>query len=86
MRKARILLILGTWIVILSYLGFPQYLKDVLFVLSGLGLIYLSYTLYAEAKEKETSEKTFDNYKENNFNENEMNSKENEEEYKGVEA
>lgn len=68
MRKARILLILGIWVAVLPYLGFPYSWKDVLMTLSGFGFIYFSYVLYKEFKEKEMKEhsgKTFDNFKEN---------------------
>lgn len=66
MRKSRILLILGIWVAVLPYLGFPYSWKDVLFTISGLGLIYFSYMLYQESKIKEkNSEKTFDNFSEN---------------------
>lgn len=76
MRKARILLILGLWITTLSYLGFPYAWKDVLFTLSGLGLVYFSYVLYKESKTKEVKEdKVFDNFSENDyFKENEQRS------------
>jgi len=68
MRKARILLTLGFWVTILPYLGFPYSWKDVLFTLSGLGLIYFSYVLYKESKIKEVQEnKVFDNFSENNY-------------------
>lgn len=68
MRKAYILLMLGIWISVLSYLGFPHSWKDILFTLSGFGIIHFSYTLYRESKAKETNgEKTFDNFSENNF-------------------
>jgi hypothetical protein len=66
MRKARIFLILGIWITILPYLGFPYSWKDILITLSGLGLVYVSYLLYRESKIKEDQkEKTFDNFSEN---------------------
>jgi amino acid permease len=69
MSKARILLILGTWIAILPFLGFPYSWKDILFSLSGLGVIYVSYSLYKEKKKKEKV-KNFDNFSENtNFKE-----------------
>ncbi|OGI60187.1 hypothetical protein A2641_03865 [Candidatus Nomurabacteria bacterium RIFCSPHIGHO2_01_FULL_37_25] len=68
MRKVYTLLILGIWVAVLPYLGFPYSWKDVLTTLSGLGLIYISYTLYKESKVKENNEeKTFDNFSENNF-------------------
>lgn len=62
MSKPRILLILGTWVTILPYLGFPNSWKDVLYTLTGLGLLCLSYFLYKDYKIKEN---TFDNFKEN---------------------
>lgn len=65
MRKVRILLILGIWVTILPYLGFPYSLKNILFTITGMGLIYLSYVLYQQFKIKETQEKTFDNFSEN---------------------
>lgn len=68
MRKARILLILGIWIVVLPYLGFPYSWKGILTTFSGLGLIYFSYMFYQESKIKEIKEeKTFDNFSENKF-------------------
>lgn len=71
MRKARILLILGIWVTILPYLGFPYSWKDVLFTLSGIVLVFLSYLLYRDYKEG-NQKKTFDNFSENsNFSENE---------------
>ncbi len=71
MRKVRILLILGMLIAVLPYLGFPSSWKDSLTTLSGLALIYFSYTLYRDFKMKEDKKKIFDNFSENkNFNEN----------------
>ena len=68
MRKARILLILGVWVAVLPYFGFPYSWKDILITLSGLGLIYVSFMLYKESKIKEIKEeKTFDNFSENKF-------------------
>ena len=67
MRNARILLVLGIWVAILPYLGFPSSWKNILFVLSGLTLIYFSYVLYKEYKAvKTTEDKVFDNFSENN--------------------
>jgi hypothetical protein len=66
MRKARIFLILGIWIAVLPYLGFPYSWKDILTTLSGLGLIYVSFMLYKESKIMEIKkEKTFDNFSDN---------------------
>lgn len=80
MRKARILLFLGIWVAVLPYLGFPYSWKDILFTTSGLGLICFSYILYKDYKKeenKESSEKTFDNFRENSdFSENDMGTEE----------
>ena len=63
---------MGIWMAILPYLGFPNSWKNVLFILSGLVLVYFSYTLYKEVKEKE-EKKDFDNFSENNnFNDKEI--------------
>ena len=73
MRKERILLLLGVWVAVLPYLGFPYSWKDILFVLTGLGIIYLSYSFYTESETKEKKNKTFDNFSENrDFNESEV--------------
>jgi hypothetical protein len=72
MKKARILLALGTWVAILPYLGFPDSWKDTLFTLTGLGLMCFSYVLYREYKKKEKKAEILDNFRENSdFNENE---------------
>ena len=71
MSKARIFLILGTWIAVLPYLGFPSSWKNVLFTITGLILIYFSYTMYKNSKIRENKTKNFDNFSENdNFAEN----------------
>lgn len=66
MRKAKILLGLGIWVMVLPYLGFPQFYKNILFFLSGVGLVYLSYILY---KENKGQKENFDNFSENHFDE-----------------
>jgi len=73
MSKTKIIFILGVWVAILPYLGFPYSLKNILFSITGLILIYFSYTLYKNFKTGKTKEKTFDNFSENsNFNESEI--------------
>ena len=71
MRKAYIVLILGIWVAILPLLGFPYSLKSFLTTISGLLLIYVSFTLYREFKMKNKTEKTFDNFSENKPSSNE---------------
>lgn len=73
MNKARIMLGLGIWVAILPYLGFPYFLKSLLFVITGLGIIYMSFVLYKESKIKDGEEKVFENFSENlRFGENEL--------------
>ncbi len=70
MRKARILLVLGIWMTLLPFLGFPYSWKDPLFSISGLVLIFFSYLLFRESKSKEMGEEeVFDNFSENKFEE-----------------
>jgi len=77
MSKVKIIFVLGIWVAILSYLGFPLSLKNVLFLITGVGIMYLSYLLYRDLKVGETGEKTFDNFSENgNFNEQKVESQE----------
>jgi hypothetical protein len=65
MRKARRLLFLGIWVAVMPYLGFPTSWKNILLSLTGLGLMYFSYVLYAEHKENESNVKVFENFSEN---------------------
>ncbi len=62
MSKVKILITLGVWVALLPYLGFPYSLKNTLFSITGLGIIYLGYLLLNESK---TGEKTFENFSEN---------------------
>lgn len=68
MKRARIILMLGVWVAILPYLGFPSSWKNVLFTLTGLVFTYFSYILYKEfkASTKGKDPQTFDNFSENN--------------------
>lgn len=56
--------VLGIWVAVLPYLGFPFFLKNILFSATGLGLIYVSYLFYSSLK-GDIREKTFDNFSEN---------------------
>jgi len=50
MRKERTLLIIGVWVAILPYLGFYESWRKILFVITGIGLVYLAYLFYTESK------------------------------------
>lgn len=65
MKKARLFLILGIWIAVLPYLGFPSSWKNVLETLSGLALMYYSYLFYKEYKAGNRKEKAPGAFSEN---------------------
>jgi hypothetical protein len=65
MKKARLFLILGIWIAVLPYLGFPSSWRSILETLSGLVLMYYSYLFYKEHQAVKKKEKTFDNFSDN---------------------
>lgn len=66
MLKARTLLILGIWVALLPYLGFPYTIKNILFSLTGLALIYVSLVIYKEARRAAGPKvAVFENFSEN---------------------
>lgn len=65
MKKARTFLIIGIWVAILPYLGFPYSWKEILFSLTGLLIMYLSYFMYKKAK-TENQNKPIETFSENN--------------------
>ncbi|HAE36668.1 MAG: hypothetical protein UR85_C0008G0006 [Candidatus Nomurabacteria bacterium GW2011_GWF2_35_66] len=50
MRKERTLFIVGIWVTVLPYFGFPEIWRKVLFIVTGFALIYLAYLFYIETK------------------------------------
>lgn len=60
MRRERIFLILGIWVALLPYLGFPYSWKNIFFTLSGLVLVYYSYIIYNENKIEEKPKENID--------------------------
>lgn len=63
MRKERTLFVFGIWVAILPYLGFFESWRKILFILTGVGLIYLAYLFNIEARlrlnKNENNEKSF---------------------------
>ncbi|KKS45012.1 hypothetical protein A3B93_00610 [Candidatus Nomurabacteria bacterium RIFCSPHIGHO2_02_FULL_42_24] len=43
--KRRLILILGVWIALMPFLGFPISWRKPIFLISGLAIAYLAYTL-----------------------------------------
>jgi hypothetical protein len=50
MRKEKTLFIIGLWVIILPFLGFPNNWRTVLFFITGLAIMYLAYLFYLEVK------------------------------------
>ena len=50
MRKERALFIIGIWVAILPFMGFYENWRKVLFMITGLGIFYIAYLFYVEAK------------------------------------
>ncbi len=67
MKKERTLFFIGLWVAILPYLGFPTSFRKILFVITGLVIIYFSYMLRKKAKEEAQVMQKEDNSKMNTF-------------------
>ncbi len=52
MRKERTLFIIGIWVAILPYLGFYESWRKIMFIITGLGIVCLSYLFYTEARNR----------------------------------
>lgn len=50
MRKEKTLFVIGIWVAILPFLGFPNSFRRVLFLITGLALMYLAYLYYIEVR------------------------------------
>ena len=64
MSKSKRFLTIGVWVAILPFLGFPLNIKNILFVLTGFLIMYMSYGMYLTSKKDEKEKKT-DNFSEN---------------------
>jgi len=66
MRKEKTLLFMGIWVAILPFSGFPEPFRNILFVITGLLLVYLAFIYYQQAnarisKNENTSKSFVDN-------------------------
>lgn len=50
MRKEKTLFIIGLWVMVLPFLGFPNNWRKALFIITGFAIVYLAYLFYLEAK------------------------------------
>ena len=46
MKKERTLLFVGVWVALLPHLGFPDNFRKILFLITGLFIIFVSYVMY----------------------------------------
>jgi heme O synthase-like polyprenyltransferase len=65
MRKERTLLILGIWVMILPFLGFPNTWKQIMSTITGIALIYLAYLYYHQAKSRTKKQNTMKSFVDN---------------------
>jgi Ca2+/Na+ antiporter len=52
MSKRQILILLGVWVMILFYTGFPDFWKWILAIITGLYIIFISYSLKSEVRKE----------------------------------
>jgi hypothetical protein len=52
MRKERTLFIIGLWVLVLPFSGFPSAWRTLFFVVTGLAIMYIAYLFYLEAKRR----------------------------------
>lgn len=64
MTKPKRFLTIGIWVAILPFLGFPIFIKNILFIITGILIIYMSYGMYLESKIGKKEEQ-IDNFSEN---------------------
>lgn len=58
MLQARILFTIGLWVAVLPFLGFPKNIKNILFILTGLFIVYIGLVVYKKIKlSKESTKK-----------------------------
>lgn len=46
MKKERTLLFTGLWVAVLPHLGFPESWRKILFLITGLFIIFISHVMY----------------------------------------
>lgn len=50
MRKERALFIIGLWVLVLPFSGFPSSWRTLFFVVTGILIMYIAYLFYLQAK------------------------------------
>lgn len=65
MYKAKLFIFFGIWVAVLPYLGLPFTIKNVLFSVTGLLLVYIGLVIRSKTPVNKTNR--FDNFSENKF-------------------
>lgn len=50
MRKEKTLFIIGLWVMVLPFLGFPNFWRKLFFIITGFFIMYIAYLLYLEVR------------------------------------
>jgi len=79
MKKAKAMLIIGIWVIILPHLGFSYNVKNILFLITGSALIYIAFVIYNQHKREQPKDSAFENFTENNVEEHKEHEEENHE-------
>ncbi len=58
MKKERTLLFVGVWVALLPHLGFPDFFRKILFLITGLFIIFVSYVMYKRKIKERISQDT----------------------------
>jgi hypothetical protein len=68
MKKARFLLGIGVWVAILPHLGISLLIKNILFLVTGLLIVYTASIIYKQIKKEGIGigGRVFETFKENN--------------------
>lgn len=53
MKKERTLLFIGIWVAILPHLGFPDKWRKLLFLITGLFIVFIAYIMYKRKRRQQ---------------------------------
>jgi energy-coupling factor transporter transmembrane protein EcfT len=65
MSKKQILSIIGVWVALLQYIGFPESISSILYIFTGVIIIWFAYS-FVSGHEKKSEDKPFVEYKKDN--------------------
>lgn len=68
MSKKQILILLGAWMMLFTFLGFPEFWDKIISLVTGLIVILVSYLLPLKSEQNSTANLPFVEYKKNDNN------------------